>query len=81
MAEIHGFCGWADLDKTQAWQQDTIVPVASATKVMATLVGLMMVDRGLIVPVARYWPEFAEGVIDPRQSPIGRALYKLLPSL
>ncbi len=56
--------GWADLEMTRPWQEDTIVPVASTTKVMATLVGLMMVDRGLIeldAPVARYWPEFAEG--------------------
>ena len=56
--------GWADPQKTRRWREDTIVPVASTTKVMSTLVGLMMVDRGLIeldAPVARYWPEFAQG--------------------
>ena len=56
--------GWADLEMTRPWQADTIVPVASTTKVMSTLIGLWMVDRGLIeldAPVARYWPEFAEG--------------------
>jgi len=49
--------GWADLEKTRPWQEDTICPVASTTKVMTTLAGLMMVDRGLIeldAPVARY---------------------------
>ena len=58
------WAGWADLERTRPWQEDTIVPVASTTKVMSTLVGLMLVDRGLIeldAPVARYWPEFAQG--------------------
>ena len=56
--------GWADPEKTRPWQEDTICPVASTTKVMSTLVGLLLVDRGLIeldAPVARYWPEFAQG--------------------
>jgi CubicO group peptidase (beta-lactamase class C family) len=46
------------------WQEDTIVNVYSTTKTMASLCMLMLADRGLVdfdAPVARYWPEFAEG--------------------
>ncbi len=31
--------GWADLERTRHWQEDTICPVASTTKVMSTLSG------------------------------------------
>ena len=56
--------GWADPEKTRPWEEDTIVPIASSTKIMATIVGLMLVDRGVIeldAPIATYWPEFAQG--------------------
>jgi CubicO group peptidase (beta-lactamase class C family) len=58
------WAGWADPERTRPWAQDTIVPVASTTKVMTTICALMLVDRGLLeldAPVARYWPEFAQG--------------------
>jgi CubicO group peptidase (beta-lactamase class C family) len=54
--------GHADLARTRAWDRDTIVAVASTSKVLATIVGLMLIDRGLIEldePIATYWPEFA----------------------
>ncbi len=54
--------GWADLDSTVPWEQDTLVPVWSISKVMTNLAALVAVDRGLIdldEPVATYWPEFA----------------------
>jgi CubicO group peptidase (beta-lactamase class C family) len=46
------------------WQEDTIVNVYSTTKTMAAISMLMLADRGAIdlaAPVARYWPEFAQG--------------------
>lgn len=56
--------GHADEHRTKPWQEDTIVIVFSTTKIMVALCGLMLVDRGLLdldAPVAKYWPEFAEG--------------------
>lgn len=56
--------GYTDLNGTKPWQQDTIVPVASTTKIMVTLAALQLVERGLLdldAPVARCWPEFAAG--------------------
>jgi CubicO group peptidase (beta-lactamase class C family) len=54
--------GWADVDRTRPWGRDTIVSVASTSKVAVTIVGLMLLDRRLIEldePIASYWPEFA----------------------
>ena len=54
--------GWKDVEKTQLWQEDTIVPVFSTSKTMAALCALILVERGLLdpfAPVAKYWPEFA----------------------
>ena len=56
--------GWADEAKTRPWERDTIVNVYSTTKTMTALTALLLADRGLIdfdAPVARYWPEFAQG--------------------
>ncbi len=58
------WAGWRDVGKTQPWQNDTIVRVTSTTKIMTILSLLMLIDRGLVEldePVARYWPEFAQG--------------------
>ena len=55
--------GYADAVQTRPWQRDTIVNVYSTTKAMTALCALMLVDRGLLdldVPVAHYWPEFAQ---------------------
>jgi CubicO group peptidase (beta-lactamase class C family) len=56
--------GWADPARTRPWREDTIVCMMSVGKGMAALCVWMLVDRGLIemdAPVARYWPEFAQG--------------------
>jgi CubicO group peptidase (beta-lactamase class C family) len=56
--------GSASLDGAKPWLENTIVTVASTSKVPCTLCGLMLIDRGLIdldEPVATYWPEFAAG--------------------
>jgi CubicO group peptidase (beta-lactamase class C family) len=58
------WAGEADEARSQPWRRDTIVNVFSTTKAMAALCVHMCVDRGLIdldAPVARYWPEFAQG--------------------
>jgi len=54
--------GYANPEKTRAWEKDTIVNVYSTTKTMMALVALLLADRGELdfdAPVARYWPEFA----------------------
>jgi len=46
------------------WQSDTIVNVASTTKIAAALCTLVAIDKGLLeldAPIATYWPEFAQG--------------------
>jgi len=59
-AEMWG--GWSNRDRTEAWRQDTLVQMQSATKGVVITAIHMLVDRGLLdldAPVARYWPEFA----------------------
>lgn len=58
------WAGWADRERTRPWEENTVTPVASTTKVAMTVCALTLLDRGLIAldaPVARYWPEFAQG--------------------
>ena len=55
--------GYADAEKSEPWQEDTIVNVWSTTKTMTALCALILADRGEALdfhaPVAKYWPEFA----------------------
>ncbi|MDE3107895.1 MAG: beta-lactamase family protein [Acidobacteriota bacterium] len=54
--------GYRDVERTRAWDRDTIVNVWSTTKTMTFVVILMLVDQGLLdvnERVAHYWPEFA----------------------
>jgi CubicO group peptidase (beta-lactamase class C family) len=56
------WCGWAEANRSRAWQQDTLVNVFSVGKALAGLCVLMLVSRGLLdfdEPVSRRWPEFA----------------------
>src|SRR5205814_349336 len=57
--------GYADVERTRLWQEDTVTNVFSTTKTMTFLCALLLADRGELdfhAPVARYWPEFkAEG--------------------
>ena len=56
--------GYTDATKSALWAPDTLVNVWSTTKTMTFIVALLLVDRGeldLDAPVARYWPEFAQG--------------------
>ena len=55
--------GFADAAKTRPWERDTIVNVYSTTKGMTAICAHRLVDEGrldLDLPVAKYWPEFAE---------------------
>jgi CubicO group peptidase (beta-lactamase class C family) len=67
------WAGYQDVARTMPWERDTLVLVASTTKVVATVAGLILIDRGLIEldePIATYWPEFAaagKGAIPVRQ--------------
>ncbi len=56
--------GYCDEARTTAWGRDTLTNVWSTTKTMTFLCALMLADRGQLdfhAPVARYWPEFAQG--------------------
>ncbi len=58
------WAGHADLERTTPWLKNTVVPVASSTKVSAAIMLLMAIDRGLIEldeKVAHYWPAYAQG--------------------
>ncbi|MBI5503557.1 MAG: beta-lactamase family protein [Deltaproteobacteria bacterium] len=55
--------GWADDEGKRAWQQDTIANVYSTTKGVVAICAHRLVEEGRLdvdVPVARYWPEFAQ---------------------
>jgi CubicO group peptidase (beta-lactamase class C family) len=55
--------GFADGARTRPWTRDTIVNVFSTTKAMTALSAHLLVEReklDLDLPVARYWPEFAQ---------------------
>ena len=61
---IDMWAGYSDAAQTKPWEKDTIVNVYSTTKVMTAICTLMCVDQGLLdldAPVAKYWPEFAQG--------------------
>ncbi len=54
--------GYMDLETKQPWAEDTIVGVASSSKIVSSLAVLMLVDSGAISvhdKVSKYWPEFA----------------------
>ncbi|MFI8933324.1 serine hydrolase domain-containing protein [Streptomyces sp. NPDC053474] len=53
--------GFADRERTEPWQRDTITNVWSTTKTMTALCALVLADRNeldLFAPVTKYWPEF-----------------------
>jgi CubicO group peptidase (beta-lactamase class C family) len=55
--------GYRDLAHTEHWESDTLVHVASCTKVVVAIAVLMLWDRRLLdldEPIATYWPEFAQ---------------------
>ncbi|OAG45210.1 hypothetical protein AYO21_00558 [Fonsecaea monophora] len=54
--------GHLDQTRTQPWNRDTIVNIWSSGKTIASLAGLVQVDRGQLdvdEKVSKYWPEFA----------------------
>jgi CubicO group peptidase (beta-lactamase class C family) len=56
--------GWSDVARTEPWQADTIVNFFSVSKALCAIACMRLVERGqldLDAPVARYWPEFAQG--------------------
>jgi len=57
------WAGHADAARTRPWTRDTIVNIASTTKGLTAICAHRLVDHGLLdlqVPVAAYWPEFAQ---------------------
>lgn len=57
------WAGWTDARKNRPWQPDTLATIYSCTKGLAALCVLRLVDQGkleLDVPVATYWPAFAQ---------------------
>lgn len=58
------WAGHADAERTRPWHRDTIVNLYSTTKGMTTVCAHRLADQGLLdldAPVAKYWPEFAQG--------------------
>lgn len=56
--------GWTDRSRTDEWDRDTLVCMMSVAKGITAIAFNMLLDRGLVeldAPVARYWPEFAQG--------------------
>jgi len=54
--------GYADPENKRPWTEDTVVGVASSTKMISSLAVLMLVDNGTVSvydKVSKYWPEFA----------------------
>lgn len=57
------WAGWTDARKNRSWQHDTLATIYSCTKGLAALCVLRLVDQGkleLDMPVAAYWPAFAQ---------------------
>lgn len=55
--------GYKDLERTEPWQEDTIVIMNSITKSMCALCVHILIDRGMIdfnAPLTKYWPEFGQ---------------------
>lgn len=55
--------GFSDREKIKPWAEDTIVPVASSSKIIINMSGLWAIDNGFIdldEPIATYWPEFGQ---------------------
>ena len=55
--------GYRDGVTRAPWEQDTLVPMFSTTKGVASMAIAVAHSRGLLdydAPVARYWPEFAD---------------------
>ena len=55
--------GFADRAGTRSWQRDTIVNMMSCSKAVTAMCIHLLADRGQLdvdLPVATYWPEFAE---------------------
>jgi CubicO group peptidase (beta-lactamase class C family) len=56
------WAGWADRQRTVAWDEHTLAPVFSTTKALAALMIVRLVDKGKLTysqTVASVWPEFA----------------------
>lgn len=54
--------GFADTQKSQSWNRDTITSIMSCSKLVTNLAALILVDRGVLdanAKVSKYWPEFA----------------------
>lgn len=55
--------GFRDAAFRKAWETDTIVCMMSVAKGISGIAFNILIDRGLVdpdLPVARYWPEFAQ---------------------
>ena len=56
--------GYRDLERSEPWQEDTLVLVYSTTKGLAGMAVAVAHSRGLLdydERVSSYWPEFAQG--------------------
>lgn len=55
------WAGWKDIERTQAWQEDTTICIYSTTKGIAGICLAVLVDQGLLNYsdlASKYWPEY-----------------------
>lgn len=56
--------GWSDVARSVPWTRDTIVNFFSVSKALCAIACMRLAEQGrldLDAPVARYWPQFAQG--------------------
>lgn len=61
VVDLHG--GYSDTNKTKPWNEDTLVPIYSATKPIAAIAVALLVERGAFTYdtlVESIWPEFSD---------------------
>ncbi|KAK5964805.1 Beta-lactamase domain-containing protein [Trichostrongylus colubriformis] len=60
---VHLFGGYANREKNQSWNEDTMAVAYSTTKIWAGLTSAILAGRGLLnydEKVSTFWPEFTE---------------------
>lgn len=61
---VNLWAGSSDLEESKPWHEDTLVNTFCVVKPFAAVAALMLVEKGVLeldIPVAHYWPEFAQG--------------------
>jgi CubicO group peptidase (beta-lactamase class C family) len=79
---LHEAVGWADKERSVPMARDSILPIASSTKLVTTLAALRLFEDNrlrIMAPVSRYLPELANLRVARRDSS-GNATAELVPA-